>query len=213
RHLKMRNFNVGVGPRTTFGVGLEGRTYARLAHLTGEVHFIDGMNDLINVARDNFNFSPDYEELQEYFRGKLRKWSDELDKIDQDEKFISAAEDKKHVKDLSALVKSNVTKKISDLEKRGFTVSKAKSSSATSTPIKIDKKKKEVIVSEDIESEDATKTIEINSKTFKLKLENWDTDDDYPACKLKGRTIIINEDYPLFRNKKFLDVFVKLHSV
>ena len=213
RHLKMRNFNVGVGPRTTFGVGLEGRTYARLAHLTGEVHFIDGMNDLINVARDNFNFSPDYEELQEYFRGKLRKWSDELDKIDQDEKFISAAEDKKHVKDLSALVKSNVTKKISDLEKRGFTVSKAKSSSATSTPIKIDKKKKEVIVSEDIESEDATKTIAINSKTFKLKLENWDTDDDYPACKLKGRTIIINEDYPLFRNKKFLDVFVKLHSV
>lgn len=190
-------------PRTTFGVGLEGRTYARLAHLTGEVHFIDGMNDLINVARDNFNFSPDYEELQEYFRGKLRKWSDELDKIDQDEKFISAAEDKKHVKDLSALVKSNVTKKSATLKKRiyGF---KGKIKFSNFYSDKIDKKKKEVIVSEDIESEDATKTIEINSKTFKLKLENWDTDDDYPACKLKGRTIIINEDYPLFRNKNFL---------
>jgi len=51
RHLKMRNFNVGVGSRVTFGVGLEGRTWARLAHITGEVHFLDGMNDLINVAR------------------------------------------------------------------------------------------------------------------------------------------------------------------
>lgn len=212
RHLKMRNFNVGVGARTTFGVGLEGRTYARLAHITGEVHFIGGMNDLINVARDNFNFSPDYEELQEFFRGKLRKWSDELDKLDKVEKFVVAIEDKRHVKDLSALIKSNVTKKIGELEKRGFTVSKIKSNSS-STKIKIDKGKKEVYVSEDIDKEDSTKTIEINNKTFKLKLDNWVTSDEYPACKLKGKTIVINEYYPLFKNKKFLDVFVKLHSL
>jgi len=212
RHLKMRNFNVGVGARTTFGVGLEGRTYARLAHITGEVHFIDGMNDLINVARDNFNFSPDYEELQEFFRSKLRKWCDELDKIDQDEKFISASEDTHHVKDLSSLVKSNVTKKISDLEKRGFKVQITKSNSSD-PPIKINKQKKEVTVSEDIESEEPTKIIQINNKTFKLKLENWDIDDEYPACKLKGNTITINEGYPLFKNKKYLDVFVKLHSL
>lgn len=213
RHLKMRNFNVGVGSRTTFGVGLEGRTYARLAHLTGEVHFIDGMNNLINVARDNFNFSPDYEELQEYFRGKLRKWSDELDKIDQDEKFISAAEDKRHVKDLSGLTKSNVEKKISDLKKRGFTVFKISSGSESSSPIKIDKQKKEVIISEDIDSEELTKTIEINNKIFRLKLKSWNENDDYPPCKLDGNVIIINDNYPLFNNKKYLDVFIKLHSV
>jgi predicted nuclease of predicted toxin-antitoxin system len=214
RHLKMRNFNVGVGARTTFGVGLEGRTYARLAHITGEVHFVDGMNDLINVARDNFNFSPDYEELQEFFRGRLRKWSDELDKINQDEKFISASEDKKHIKDLSALVKSNVTKKISDLEKRGFTISKSKSSSNSSiASIQINKNKKEVIVSKDIDLEESSKTIEINNKIFKIKLDNWDISEEYPACKVKERTITINEGYPLFKNKKFLDVFVKLHSL
>jgi hypothetical protein len=212
RHLKMRNFNVGVGARTTFGVGLEGRTYARLAHITGEVHFIDGMNDLINVARDNFNFSPDYEELQEFFRSKLRKWSDELDKLDDTEKFINATEEKKHVTDLSVLVQANVTKKIDELEKRGFKVSRTIATSSTS-PIRIDKGKKEVFVTEDIHTMVPTKSIIINNKTFKLKLENWDVFEEYPACKLKGDVIIINEDYPLFKSKKYLDIFVKLHSL
>jgi len=212
RQLKLRNFNVGVGNRTAFGIGLEGRTYARLAHITGEVHFIDGMNELINVARDNFNFSPDYEELQHFFRGKLRKWSDELDKLDTAEKFFNSTEDNKHVKDLSTLVKSNMTKKINELEKRGFKISKAKSNSSVA-PIKIDKGKKEVVISETIDTDEPSKSLKINNKTFKLKLDNWDIFDEYPACKLKDNTIIINEDYPFFKNKKYLDIFVKLHSI
>lgn len=213
RHLKMRNFNVGVGSRTAFGIGLEGKTYAKLAHITGEVHFIDGMNELINVSRDNFNFSPDYEELQEFFRGKLRKCSDELDKLTDTEKYFSETEDKKYVKDLSALDKSNVSKKIIELEKKGFKISKTQSQSSASS-IRIDKGKREVIISENIDNHESTRTIEINKKTFRLELDNWDISDEYPACKLKGKTISINNDYPLFKNKKFLlDVFVKLHSI
>lgn len=210
RHIKMRNFNVGVGSRTTFGVGLEGKTYARLAHITGEVHFIEGMNDLINVARDNFNFSPDFEELQEYFRGKLRKWSDELDKLDDAEKFVAATDSNNRIKYLSALDKSNVSKKIDELEKRGFKISKSNSKSSN-TPIKIDKKKREVIIYQDPESEDSSNTIQVNNKTYKLKLEKWDVNDDFPACYLNGKTMVINENYLLFKNKKFVDVFIKFH--
>lgn len=212
RHLKMRNFDVGVGARTTFGVGLEGRTYARLAHLTGEVHFIEGMNDLINVARDNFNFSPDYEELQEYFRGKLRKWSDELDKIDQDVKFISASEDVKHVKDLSVLDKAVVKKKIDELEKKGFIISTVPSDNK-SRPVSINRNRKEVVVTVEREGDENARNIEINNRSYKLEVKNWSLDEEFPACKLRGATIIINESYPLFKNKKHLDVFIKIHSL
>jgi hypothetical protein len=208
----MRNFNVGVGARTTFGVGLEGRTYARLAHITGEVHFLEGMNDLINVARDNFNFSPDYEELQEFFRSKLRKWSDELDRLDETAKFIFATQEESHVKDLSVLDKSNISRKINELEKKGFKISKVKAERGSST-IKIDKGKKEILIPGETQDIDPYKLISINNQTFKLVIDKWDTTETFPACRVLNDKIILNENYPLFKNKKYLDLFVKLNAI
>lgn len=88
RHLMLRNLNVGVGDRTTFGMGMDGKVYARLAHITGEINIVEGLNDLISVSRDKFNFSPDYEQLKDFLRGKLSKWANELDKIQSIEKTI-----------------------------------------------------------------------------------------------------------------------------
>jgi len=162
--------------------------------------------------QDNFNFSPDYEELQEFFRDKLRKWSAELDKLDNLEKFIVSTEDKKYVNDLSVLVKSNVVDKIHEFEKRGFKVSESEIYS-NGPSIIVDKEKRQVMVPKDLDTIESSKTIEINNKAFTLKLDLWEITDDFPACKMKGNMIIINQNYPLFKNKKFVDIFVKLHSL
>lgn len=103
RYLMLRNLNVGVGPRTTFDLGLDGKVYGKLAHLTGEVDVTQGLNDLINVARDKFNFSPDYERLKEFLRQKLSKWANELDKLKSEAKTKVELIDESKVTNLESL--------------------------------------------------------------------------------------------------------------
>ncbi|HEV8286649.1 MAG TPA: ATP-binding protein [Chitinophagaceae bacterium] len=211
RYLKIRNFNVGVGKRRTFGVGLEGKTYAFLSHLTGEIQILDGLNDLINVSRDDFYYSQDYENLQEFFRNKLRHWGNNLDKIRKAEKISEDIKDTRRIKSLETLSNKKISKNIDDLQKKGFEVKVSKANAAGST-FKIDKNRKQVIIEGDIEN-NFSKIIQVNDKSYNLKLDNWDIEETFPACKIKGGSIIINEDYPLFSNKRHLDIFVKMHAI
>lgn len=208
RYLKIRNLNVGVGKRDAFGIGLEGRTFARLAHLTGEIHILEGMNDLINVSRDDFNFSPDFESLKDFFRERLRKWGYELDELADDEKVSKETEDKKIVKNLEGLDQESLQKRIDKLERKGY---KVKQSSSYSTPFKIDKAKKEVYIA-DFVNTPSLKSIEIDSKTYNLKLDSW-KGGEFPACKVNSKSILINKSYKLFSNRKHLDVFIKIIAI
>jgi len=207
RFLKVRNLNVGVGKREAFGIGLEGRTFAYLAHLTGEIHILEGMNELINVSRDGFNFSQDYEELQEFFRERLRKWGYELDELAKDEK---ATDNSRKLKTLDAIDPIVINKRIERLVKKGYKITKDRSLPA-STPFKIDKVRMEVHTPYDA-SEQVVRPIKINDRSLNLKLESWDIDNepDFPACKISGRSIIINRNYPIFSKRKHLDIFIRI---
>ena len=100
RYIKLRNFNVGVGDRETFGIGLEGRLYARLAHITGEINVIEGLNELLKVSRDSFNFSPDFEQFKEFVRDKLRYYGTELDQVAKVEKIGKQLNEEKTISNI-----------------------------------------------------------------------------------------------------------------
>jgi hypothetical protein len=213
RHFKVRNLNVGVGDRTSFGAGVETGTRARLAHLTGEVHIIEGMNDLISVKRDDFNFSPDYEKLKEFFRAKLTSYSTSLDDLADVEKHSRQMSGESNIINLQLLDAASLNKKLEKLRKKGFEIIKSANSGDDNKPIRLNKQSKQIIVSSNYEQ--FQNRIRINGNEYKIKTGRWNfIKDIYPACKLeKDNIIIINRSYPLFKKKKYADVFLKLHSI
>lgn len=221
RYIMLRNLNVGVGERTTFGLGLEGKVYARLAHLTGEVNILEGLNDLISVSRDKFNFSPDYEQLKDFIRSKLSKWANELDKINSVENTIKNLSDTKNVSSIENLKVDKVTRELESLENRGFKINVPPPEEpkdwgdrpvqeSQNLDIKIDKQKREVNLTKSPNS--FFKTIEVRNKEFKLRSENWDYRYEmFPAVKIKDDITMVNESYPLFKDKNHFDTFLKFH--
>lgn len=107
RYLKIRNLNVGVGDRTAFGLGTEvGGARSRLHWLSGEIHILEGMNNLITTSRDKFNYNEDYEKLKDLFVQKLSFHSTQLEK-------------EMEIKGLTNSVENNRLKNIKLIEKLG----------------------------------------------------------------------------------------------
>ncbi|HMN26421.1 MAG TPA: ATP-binding protein, partial [Ignavibacteriaceae bacterium] len=208
RYLMLRNLNVGVGARTTFDLGMDGKVYGKLAHLTGEINVTEGLNDLISVSRDKFNFSPDYEKLKEFLRQRLAKWANELDSYKSSEKSLSDLQDEKRVSNLESLKKDKISKEIATLRSKGFNLKKVEDVSGKSI-VKLDAAKKEIVLSNDIES--FTKSISILGRKYKLVAEKWELDSKFPAIYMEGRTVHVNESYPLFKNSSQFDTFLKIH--
>jgi hypothetical protein len=128
RYILIRNFNVGVGKRETFGIGLDGRLYAKLAWLSIDVDVVEGLNDLIAVSRDRFNFSPDYEQFKEFFRQKLRFWSEALNNISDLDKLIQSDNDKRRILDFDDEKEIRKEKIIKSLERKGINIELEKTS-------------------------------------------------------------------------------------
>lgn len=212
RYWMLRNMNVGVGSRTTFGLGLEGKVYAKLAHLTGEVIIYEGLNDLINVSRDKFNFSPDYEALKSLLMEKLASWANYLDTVQSIEKVTEELDNKTKLSDISSLDTNRITKEIINLQNKGYSIKKADSKSDLgSKTVNINKEKKEIVISSDFT--DYHKTITVLNKDFQLQLDSWDDDKYFPAIREEGGFIVVNEKYPLFQNKKDFNTLLKLHII
>jgi len=223
RYLKIRNFNVGVGDRETFGIGLEGRLYGKLSHLSGEINVIDGLNDLIKVSRDSFNFSPDFENFQEFFRGKLRYYGTELDEVAKFEKISDSLSKGNKISSIENLDIKNINKYVESLEKRGYQrkplIDKGKSGpnknqeeTLTKSPIKLDKENKEIYVSSELEK--YTSTIVLGGKKYDLLISTWPLDsDEFLACRIEDNTIIVNRKYPLFSNKTYADIFLRIQII
>ncbi|RLJ77133.1 ATP-binding protein [Pedobacter alluvionis] len=210
RYLLFRNLNVGVGERTTLGLGQDGRIFGKLPHITGEVQVLDGLNDLISVSRDKFNFSPDYEAMKEFLRGKFAKLAYDLDAYRQAEKIISTGQDSSKVNTIQDLKKDNFEKEISQLEKKGFTI-RTDITRPQSAPVQINQEAKEIILNPSYVS-DYDKLFHFSGKEFKLKASHWDTTDSLPAIRKDGAIYKINENYSLFREKNF-DTFLKMNLV
>lgn len=192
RYLKIRNLNVGVGARTNFGLGTEvGGARSRIHWLTGELHVIEGLNDLITVSRDNFNFDPDYEELKEFLIKRLTYFSNRLEEEAEINRFVNQSKEKSRISDLN-LLKPGVFKS---------KVEKLKSS--------------EIMQPDQINSIIEYQSVgffNIARKKYRLEVEGWDYKKEFfPACRVFENKIIINNKYPLFRSKKYTDIFLKMH--
>lgn len=204
RFLKIRNLNVGVGDqREHFGIA-RGATRSRIQWLTGEVHIIEGMNDLIKISRDGFNYSNDFENLKVFFNTKLNYFSNQLEEEAELMRDIKQTEKEFRVSNIKLLNPGTINEKLKKFKKAGYEVKS--DSNGKDTPSISDQNKK-IIIPTNFE-----KHIIINKKRYRVTVEKWDyKDSKFPACKLEKSTIILNSNYPLFRGKKFTDVFVKLH--
>lgn len=192
RYLKVRNLNAGVGERTNFGLGTEvGGARSRLHWLSGEVIIMDGLNDIITVSRDGFNFNSDYEKLKEFFIKKLAYLSNQLEDEAELNRFLKQSKQVARINNLNYLKPQVVSDK---LEKLKSIKSKSINEVYKGTQTNFEKK------------------IVLKNKTYKVQLDKWDFKNDFfPAVKIDKSNVIINNNYPLFQGKKFTDVFVKFH--
>lgn len=207
RFLKVRNLNVGVGDeREHFGTA-HGATRSRLHWLSGEIHILEGMNELIKISRDGFNFSPDFEEMKSFFNSRLNYFSNRLEDEAEISREIKQTGKQFRVSDISLLNKETINRKLAKFEDEGFSV---KQSASPSSKISISRETKEIQLPSELANFE--KHIFIKNKKYKVISQAWDfKTDTFPACKLDGKTIILNSNYPLFKGKKYTDIFVKLH--
>ena len=194
RHLKIRNLNVGVGERTSFGLGTEvGGARSRLHWLTGEIHLLEGLNELITVSRDGFNFHPDYEKLKEFFIMKLAAMSTRLEKEAELDQFVKESKQETRIKNLKLLSPKSVKQTIVKIGK------------------KIETDVSSVMKQVGSKDEPFQKKMKIKNKTYKVVLDVWDLSDLFPAIKIEGNIIKINNSYSLFKGVKYTDLFIKFH--
>lgn len=206
RYFKIRNINVGVGERDDFGMDRGEGSHQRWIY--GEIHIVEGMNNLIRVSRDGFNYSADFEELKDYFNSKLRHFSTLLFNETKFEKEIKQTGKEFRVSNVKLLNKETLKNKLETYKKEGYTI-KHDNSFQSQKPIKIDQERKEIVVSQSAKFE---KTIQVKGKRYKVVAERWDYQNtDYPACRLDNNKLVINQDYPLFQSVKYTDIFVKMH--
>lgn len=216
RYLKIRNLNAGVGDRTAFGLGTDvGGARSRLHWLSGEIHIIEGMNDLITVSRDKFNYDPDYETLKDYFIKRLAFHSNQIEQEEELKKYVGDSQDESKVKNIKLLGKTNIAKKINRLnrgkEEKDY-VTKQIAENTNSSNIRSEKKLVPILNIEGNDLEFTEKKLRIDGKTYKVVLQKWDYQKEiFSACKIEKNTLYINESYPLFKKPKHTDIFIKLH--
>lgn len=206
RYLKLRNHNVGVGNRETFGIGLEGRLYSKLAHLTGEINVIDGLNHLIKVSRDSFNYSPDFEEFKNFFRSKLREWSTRLEESNNIVKAKESFENRKMLLNIDNLEPEflNKTEKLKSIPHNFFEKERI--------PLDANLKLLQTIPHTPIAK--TLKILELGENEFAIKKSNWNFEEsNFPAIRIEDSVIHVNDNYPLFSIDKHFDVFFKFHFI
>lgn len=111
-----------------------------------------------------------------------------------------------------------INRDIESLESRGFNIKvtpditdkpEVEYVQSDNLAIKIDKGRREIIVNR--VPDDFSKTIIVRGKNYKLRSESWDYEtSSFPAIRKEGEITIINESYPLFKNRQF-DTFLKIH--
>ena len=211
RYLKLRLNNVGIGAREKFDLEV-GRKYSRLHWLSGELQIIRGLDGAVTLSRDGFVVTPEYEAMRERAASILRKWADYLETID-----VAARDMTKSLRGGKQVTvapkKTIVERNIKTLTDRGFTVKRVATQSRVGTgPVQVDRSKKEVTVYEsDPGLEDA---ISIGGKKHHIAYTRTNDATFEGACRLNSQgDIEINTEYPLFRSKRYGDIFKKVYII
>lgn len=213
RGLKLRLNNVGIGPRQVFGVEV-GRKYSRLHWLSGEVQVLSGLDGAITLSRDAFVATPEYEAVCEKLGSVLRKLAGYVETVD-----VAARDMTKQLRGgkqiIVAAKKEVIERNIRALVDRGFAVHRVKKRGGGGTqPVHVDKTKKEVIVYEEHPGLEDTISISgrkrrilyVRSPTTKISYKN--------ACRMNEKgELEIETQYPLFRSKRYGDLFKKVYII
>lgn len=89
RGLQIRLRNVSIGQPTDFDVTkLTGKVPGKLNYLCGAVHILQGLNSTLMIDRDSFSFTQDVADIHDFFRKKLVKWNDTMEKWAVEDKEI-----------------------------------------------------------------------------------------------------------------------------
>jgi hypothetical protein len=213
RGLKMRLNNIGIGRRETFDIDIS-RQYSRLHWLSGELQILRGLDGAITLSRDAFLAVPEYEAMREKIASILRKAAFYVESIDvADREMTKQLRGGRQV--AVAAKRSIVERNLKTLSDRGFTVKRvAKEGSNATAPVKIDRSKKEVTIYEEHPSfEDA---ISIGGKKYEITYirTKGQPITSENACRIDANgNIEVNTEYPLFRSKRYGDIFKKVYII
>jgi len=213
RYLKQRLRNVGIGDRTGFGL-LVGRGYSRSRWLTGEVRILEGFDDLLSINRNSFRDSEEYDQLCEYFRLRLAHFANYLEAVDETKRHISAQISKSRGAEVGS-TREVIRRNVDKLVARGFEVKTIPQSQSSSKhqPVHVDTKRKVVEIVE--EHPALADTISIDSQSISVRYTKRDANTvDLPAVRRAvDGTIEINTNYPLFKSRRYGEVFKKVMVV
>jgi len=210
RGLKMRLNNVGVGPREDFDIEI-GRRYSRLQWLSGEVQILSGLDGDVTLSRDAFVVTPEYEAVRERLASILRKWAEYVETVD-----VASRDMTKQLrggKQVSVAPKKEIVERnVKALQDRGFTVRRLDQGGAAGTqPVHVDRTKKEVTIYESHPG--LADTISIRGKKRRIIYTHSTGKANYQtACRVTPEgNLEINSEYPLFKSKRYGDVFKKFY--
>jgi hypothetical protein len=208
RGVKLRLNNVGVGPRTDFEI-TRTRAYSRLAWLTGELHILEGLDDLVSVSRDAFVESDQFNALRERMAEILGKQAYEVESIE--ESAIAMEKQLSGGKQVSVASKKDViAKSIKRLTDRGFKVQQAKPGAGQHLAVEVHRKERTISLAADHDA--FADTIKVNGKTYSLEFQEL-ADETQPCALLDGRRIVVNRAFPLFRSKRYGELFKRFSIV
>lgn len=81
RGLQVRLRDVAVGLPTDFEVTkFTGKVPGKLNYLSGEVQVLNGLDSALMIDRDSFSYTQEVANMQDFFRRKLTKWNDQLER-------------------------------------------------------------------------------------------------------------------------------------
>jgi len=223
RHLKLRNLNAGVGPRTTFDIGLDGRTYAYLAHISGEIFVEEGLNDLITVSRDKFNFNVDFDSFINFFRKKLRKAAYFLDEKAKINKLEKERSNTKKILSLDNIDTKSISQTRERFEKKKEEFRIKKLEPTSDEKLEINKVvlpelfPQKVVKNQGAPSVKRTneKIYEFGENRYRVTLDNWEVDSEteFQFGRIEKDILVLNKKHPLLKNKKYSDVFIKFYLI
>ena len=214
RFFKQRVHNVGIGDRTAFGLGLEGRAYSRLQWLTGEIRIVDGFDDLINIDRKSFRDSPAYDNFRDFFSQRLAHFANFLESVSEAQRDIDRQIKSSRFAEVGPK-RQIVQRNIDRLADRGFDIvhQPVGVGSKKSASVVVDVKKKRVEVVDD--HPDFQDTISIDSREIPVRYLSFDgkQKEVTPVRRARDGAIEVNTAYPLFKSVRYGDLFKRMFIV
>lgn len=234
RGLQLRLRGVSIGLPRDFDVTKKGRVLGKLNYLCGEISILSGLGDSLMINRDSFSYTQQVADLEEFFREKLTKYTNQLEKWAEEDKevyeaLIGVRGADKMIKSLKNAgfvhipkervrlskpsspftnLKENLPDKIYKIlsKNKEFSVLfKSEETIENSEPVVVNSKEKSITISKSHPK--LKEYLNIKGKKLGVQYKHLGENKKFPIAKLSenGKEIIFNINNPLFHEKNNLD--------